>query len=204
MIPSTYINAIPVKENGDPLVEVTSSEKIVVFCPDESRVLMRSVVLGKLNYASKILPDGLKLKILYGYRSLRVQEKFWEETCAEIKHKDPQLSEQEIEAHARQYSALPTGNGPHQTGGAIDVLIVDKDDNSLDFGSKYRSHGDSVAMHSKTATLTQRQNRKFLREVMFSVGFTYYPGEWWHFSFGDRMWAAYTGNKFALYGPAKK
>ncbi|MEK7328268.1 MAG: hypothetical protein AAB217_23735, partial [Chloroflexota bacterium] len=47
------------------------------------------------------------------------------------------LALQEVESLARKYSALPNGNGPHQTGGAVDVLIVDKNGNSLDFGSEY-------------------------------------------------------------------
>lgn len=199
MIPTTYIRSIPVRENKESLVPVLSSEKLIVFCPNEEVALVRKTVLDKLVKSSSMLPNGLKLKILYGYRSIRIQKKFWEEVCANIKQKNPNLTKQEVENQARRYSAMPNGNGPHQTGGAVDVLIADTNDLPLDFGTEYRGYGDAVPMHSKSITSEQRRNRKMLRSIMQSAGFVYYPGEWWHYSFGDQTWAAYTGNKFALY-----
>lgn len=199
MIPTTRIRSIPIRDNGEPLTPVLSSEKIIVFCPDEQAVLVRKTVLKKLIVASANLPDGFKLKILYGFRSLQVQKKFWEEVCLNIKQKNPKLTGREVEAEARKYSAMPNGKGPHQTGGAVDVLIVDEDGVSLDFGTEYRGYGNKVPMYSKSITPEQKRNRKMLRNIMQSAGFIYYPGEWWHYSFGDQTWASYTGNKYALY-----
>ena len=34
---------------------------------------------------------------------------------------------------------------------------------------------------------------------MKNAGFANYPLEWWHFSYGDRLWAAYTNQKEAVY-----
>lgn len=34
-------------------------------------------------------------------------------------------------------------------------------------------------------------------------GFVNYPNEWWHFCYGDRMWAAYSGKKTCFYGLVK-
>jgi zinc D-Ala-D-Ala dipeptidase len=45
-----------------------------------------------------------------------------------------------------------------------------------------------------------RQNRRFLYKVMTDAGFENYPDEWWHFSFGDNMWAKLSGNQSAFYG----
>lgn len=201
MIPSDHIRNVSIRENGESLVSVRSSKKVTLFCPDEDDVLVRKTVLSKLIIASSMLPDGFKLRILYGYRNLKVQKKFWAETCANIRKENPSLTEQEIETKARRYSATPNGKGPHQTGGAVDVLIEDADGNSLDFGTEYRSndYSDKVSMHSKLITPKQKRNRKILRNAMRSAGFVYYPGEWWHYSFGDQTWAAYTGGKFALY-----
>lgn len=199
MIPSTYIRSIPIRDNGESLVHVPSFEKIIAFCPDEKAVLVRKIILNKLIVASSNLPDGLKLKIIYGYRSLRVQTKFWEEVCVKIGEKNPNFTKQETEAKARRYSAMPDGKGPHQTGGAVDVLITDANGDSLDFGTEYRGYGNAVPMHSKFITPKQKRNRRLLKNIMWSAGFVYYPGEWWHYSFGDQTWAAYTGNKFSLY-----
>ncbi|MCC6520971.1 hypothetical protein IT403_03270 [Candidatus Nomurabacteria bacterium] len=38
---------------------------------------------------------------------------------------------------------------------------------------------------------------------MTSVGFVYYPGEWWHYCYGDRMWAVYSRRKECVYGPVQ-
>lgn len=200
MIPTPYIRSIPIRDNGESLVPILSSEKIIIFCPDEETVLVRKTVLDKIVSASSNLPDGFRLKVLYGYRSLRVQRKFWEKVCSSIIQKNPKLTEREVEVKARRYSAMPDGKGPHQTGGAADILIVDESGISLDFGTEYRGYGNKVPMHSKFITPEQKRNRKMLRNIMQSVGFVYYPGEWWHYSFGDQTWAAYTGNKCALYG----
>lgn len=34
---------------------------------------------------------------------------------------------------------------------------------------------------------------------MTEEGFVNYPAEWWHFSYGDKMWAAYSYKKYAFY-----
>jgi D-alanyl-D-alanine dipeptidase len=36
---------------------------------------------------------------------------------------------------------------------------------------------------------------------MVAAGFAPFYGEWWHFSYGDREWAAVYGEPAALYGP---
>lgn len=205
MIPSTYIKDIPVCENGDILVKISSSDadRIIVSCPEEGEVFVRKNVLNMLIVASSMLPPDLKLCIRYGYRSTRVQKKFWEEVCAEIKHKKPDLTLEEVESLARKYSALPNGNGPHQTGGAVDIIVVDKNGNFPDFGTEYRAHNVATPMFATSINTEQRKQRKQLRKIMQSVGFSYYPGEWWHYSFGDQMWASYSGKKCAIYGPAK-
>jgi zinc D-Ala-D-Ala dipeptidase len=53
-------------------------------------------------------------------------------------------------------------------------------------------------------TLEQKQRREILRSAMRLAGFVNYPLEWWHFSFGDRMWAAYAGTRRAIYGLAEE
>jgi D-alanyl-D-alanine dipeptidase len=57
-------------------------------------------------------------------------------------------------------------------------------------------------MFAKGLTEEQIANRKILRTAMEKAGFTYYPGEWWHYCYGDQMWAAYMRKKYAVYGTA--
>ncbi|WP_329601537.1 MULTISPECIES: hypothetical protein [Burkholderia] len=36
------------------------------------------------------------------------------------------------------------------------------------------------------------------------AGFTNYPSEWWHWSFGDRYWAVTQNESHAIYGPVEE
>ena len=45
-------------------------------------------------------------------------------------------------------------------------------------------------------------NRKLLLRTMQKQGFVNYPNEWWHFCYGDKLYAAYKFEKQAIYGKA--
>ena len=42
--------------------------------------------------------------------------------------------------------------------------------------------------------------RNFLRKIMTNFGFVQHPNEWWHFSYGDQLWAWKNKKANALYG----
>ena len=44
-----------------------------------------------------------------------------------------------------------------------------------------------------------RANRRLLYWLLRDAGFASNPTEWWHFSYGDQMWAQLTGAAAALY-----
>ena len=93
---------------------------------------------------------------------------------------------------------------PHNTGGAIDVEIIDADGSCLDMGMTAKDwqqvpHALSLT-ESPLITSKQRDNRQLLLEIMQAQGFVNYPTEWWHFSYGDRYWAYYKQQSHAIYG----
>lgn len=96
---------------------------------------------------------------------------------------------------------LPLAN--HNCGGAVDVTLVDENSNLIDMGTLPQAmiEKDKVEMFSKLITPEQAENRRILREAMEQVGFVWYPGEWWHYCYGDRMWAVYSGKADCFYGP---
>ena len=49
-------------------------------------------------------------------------------------------------------------------------------------------------------TSRERYLRSLLREEMELQGFKGIEMEWWHFDFGNPLWAHYTGQDHALYG----
>ena len=38
---------------------------------------------------------------------------------------------------------------------------------------------------------------------MIEAGFSNLPSEWWHYDFGDQLWAWHSGAQAALYGPTQ-
>jgi D-alanyl-D-alanine dipeptidase len=49
-----------------------------------------------------------------------------------------------------------------------------------------------------------RANRRLLHWVMAEEDFAGHPDEWWHFSWGDQMWAKLSGEMAAHYGEANR
>src|SRR3990167_5705649 len=94
----------------------------------------------------------------------------------------------------------PPGGSSHQCGAAIDVTIIDDKGNRLDMGTALTDFGKKVHTHSSLITDRQKENGKILYEAMTEAGFANYPLEWWHYSYGDRMWAAYTRRNECFYG----
>jgi D-alanyl-D-alanine dipeptidase len=95
----------------------------------------------------------------------------------------------------------PPGGSSHQCGAAVDVTLLDSNNNRIDMGTTLTDFGEKVNTYSEQISAEQKENRKILLDAMTKVGFINYPLEWWHFSYGDRMWAAYSEKTECFYGP---
>jgi len=196
---------IPIEENGDAMIdtETYGIKNGLKYSKLEkstgNKLVLREEVCKKLVEAqaelTKIKP-GYKLVLVYAYRSMAVQVANFEKMKRELGFGD--RTDPEAMERTHHFIAVPEVAG-HPTGAAVDVLIEDEKGNTLDFGTPM--HGlelDSYAYNpfiSDEASL----NRKLLRLIMQSVDFAPYDGEWWHFSFGDREWAAYYKEPKAFY-----
>lgn len=88
----------------------------------------------------------------------------------------------------------PTQPPPHSTGAAIDITIINGQNEPLNMGTPIDHVGpESFPNHFANLNSPQTQaihkNRQLLREVMIAAGFRQLPYEWWHFSYGDQWWA---------------
>jgi len=205
----TELAGVRVKENGDVFVPIDTS---VLSCGYRSEMADTSDLFGKiipvrkkvyemLLEAQKELREinpNLRLHITYGYRSMKIQTKKFLEILKEkssVFYSDPVNLYQKV----HELIAVPDVAG-HPTGGAVDLIIVDKNDDSLDFGSKqYDFSTNDCYVFSRNISEKSKRNRQLLRECMTDVGFAAYDGEWWHFSYGDKEWAFLTGKKYAKY-----
>jgi len=106
-------------------------------------------------------------------------------------------------------SLNPSTPPPHSTGGAVDLTLAYKDGKQLDMGGQIDEIGEisepdyfsqydqfdnqlfAFRSHSRRCLLAQSMNR---------AGFIQHPNEWWHFSYGDQMWAWANNVSSAIYG----
>ena len=65
---------------------------------------------------------------------------------------------------------------------------------------RFERGSDAISFSDEEA----RANRRLLHWVMTQAGFAGHPDEWWHFSYGDQLWAALTGAPAAVYGLAQQ
>ena len=109
------------------------------------------------------------------------------------------MQEEELFEAVHKLIAVPEIAG-HPTGGAIDVTIQ-VGDVRLDMGTDIADFSDveKIPTFSNIITEEQKRNRSLLRQLLMEVGFAPYDGEWWHFSYGDREWAYYYKQPYAIY-----
>lgn len=165
-------------------------------------IAIRESVYKKLLAAQKDLQTQYptySLFVTFGYRSLEVQKTNF---LKRIKIEAKKYYEDPIELYeaAHRSVAVPSVAG-HPTGGAIDIIIVDKETNtSIDFGAKqYDYTNKKYYVFTPNISSVAKKNRLLLRSILLKQGFAPFDGEWWHFSYGDREWAYYYKKEKAFY-----
>ena len=100
---------------------------------------------------------------------------------------------------------------PHSTGGAVDLTLADAQGLELAMGGAIDAIGPISEPLHYAALAEQRpdsqealchRHRLALAQAMQAAGFAQHPNEWWHFSWGDQLWAWRTGAAHACYGRA--
>ncbi len=168
------------------------------------KIYLRKTVAKKLLDVQKRLQEihsNYFLKILYGYRHPSIQEKYFNEMKEVLRLKYSEISEEKLNTLVHDYIAVPDVAG-HPTGGAVDLTIATLD-GDIDMGSDSEDYSDQEKMHtfSKKISKEAQENRILLHDLMREQGFAPFYGEWWHFSYGDREWACFYGEKKSLYSP---
>ena len=107
--------------------------------------------------------------------------------------------------HARMFVSDPDIKLPeHCCGAAVDVCLYNNNDKKLlDFGSTMNDDSSISYLHTREITTKQKENRLLLLMTMLNAGFSSYYAEWWHYSYGDQIWAWFYHKKSFLYGLAE-
>ena len=162
---------------------------------------IRRVIRDKVVACSKALPDGLCLMLFEAFRSRARQWELWSPVVASLTENNPNWSDAQVYAESSRWVSPPDGFGSgHQAGAAVDVKLARADRTELDFGGPMKGLS-GVAPTRWPVSPEIRKNRDLLVAAMERTGMINYPDEWWHFSYGDRLWAEVTDRNVAFFAP---
>lgn len=203
LIPDSELINIPVKDNGDELIDLRAycpKIELVIIDPDldERFYNIRKPIAEKLNTIQSKLKPSEKLVIYSAFRPVEIQKAHYEDMLIKVGKDNPQWSEDEIKQETAKRIAPPDIIPPHTAGAAID-LTISKEGKMLDMGTGYKEFNDKTETDSDKISDEQKKNRAYLRKLMTNEGFVNYPTEWWHYSYGDRYWSAFLNFSESIY-----
>jgi D-alanyl-D-alanine dipeptidase len=181
------------------------------------KLWLRTSVAEKLRAVNaRAAEAGLELFLFDAWRPRAVQAYFHDVWMpAELQRRDPTLTGAALTEEVERYWAAPSDSAaspaPHATAAAVDLTLRWKDGEALWMGSLFddvtalanRDRFENLAAGNFSFSDQEAQaNRRLLHWLMAEQGFAGHPDEWWHFSWGDQMWAALTGAPVAHYGEA--
>jgi len=202
------IQAMPFQEIGDPVLDLREVPELRLdgrlADPAGSFAGLRVGTLDRLLAAQEALPAGIRLLIVEGYRPLPLQQLYFGDYERELRERFPDWTDERVRVEASKYVSPPEV-GPHCTGGAVDLTLCTSGGTELDLGTNVNdspvASENACFTGAGGLTASARRNRDLLVDVLSGAGLVNYPTEWWHWSFGDRYWAARTGQDHAIYGP---
>jgi len=219
---------IPIVECGEPLLPIPDRFARVDPHPylslgadyaGRSPFMLRSGAISALIAAEDFLMSQYpqyRLQIFDAYRPLAVQKFMVDYTFQQLAGQRgwhwqnlTMAQQQELELLVNTFWANPSDDPqtppPHSTGAAIDLTLITVDGLTVDMGSPI----DEVSERSRpdywqNSHPEAHWHRQILHSAMTHAGWARHPQEWWHFSFGDQMWAWVRGNQhgasYARYG----
>tara|TARA_Y100001978_G_scaffold183659_1_gene181410 strand:+ start:491 stop:1177 length:687 start_codon:yes stop_codon:yes gene_type:complete len=222
-------NLIPINDNGEKLEQIPRLFNFIephpyykLGAPYKNKQMLWSLregVISRLIKANQYLQSKKKnySLILYdSWRPIEVQNFMFNlalknECCKKGLKFDLEIINfyPEIVRNVEKFWAFPSFDKnsppPHSTGAAIDLTIVDMSGDLLEMGSDIdemveNSKPDYYENSSSENELLWNERRSILKEVMNKSGFAQHPNEWWHFSYGDQLWAWKNDTEMAIYG----
>lgn len=189
------------------LTEINEADGIF-FNPKFTKIkLIRTYIYNLLKNAQKHLPQGYHFVVYEAYRPMEAQIKLWDGVVCEQKkiHPEMDVNSEEFIALCDVFAANPYRQGSgHQSGASVDISLVDDAGKEYDMGGMVRGFDETADFDCPNISPEGRKNREILRDALSKSGLVNYPSEWWHYSFGDRLWARLTGSKLAIFGKLEK
>ncbi len=203
------LQKIRVRDNGEKLIALRN-ENSQILCEYRRKnsgvqdILIRESLVDKLNRVQSRLKQqhsNVQLLVVEGYRSSEYQERYYLQELFLQSRANPEFNFDQMLEHIHQFVALPSVAG-HPTGGAVDLtLALNGSEISMGAAIADFSCPEMLPTFSASVAAEQAYWRLMLHDVMLAESFAPFYGEWWHYSFGDREWAAFYDLPEALYAP---
>ena len=188
-------------ENPVDMVTFVESDHLFLNPLETNDWRIRRVIHDKVVACAENLPDGLCLMVFDAFRPRKRQWELWRPVFAKLTKDNPDWSEAQVYTEASRWVSPPDGFGSgHQAGAAVDVKFARPDRSELDFGGPMKGIS-GIAPTAWPVPPEIRKNRDMLVAAMHATGMVNYPDEWWHFSYGDRLWAEVTNQNEAFFAP---
>jgi D-alanyl-D-alanine dipeptidase len=207
--------AIPIQECHDPMIDLQGQDKIRFGGSPEipnntDYTKIRKQVYLKIIEAQNRLPKELRFCLYEGYRSLGLQRQLFENRYQELHAKYSSWDHKKLFLEtAKLVSPVINLDGfhnipPHSTGGAIDIYLINDSGEIVDMGievAQWMNDTDGSISKTSSEKISQeaKHYRKILSDALEKSDFVNYPGEYWHWSYGDRYWAYQKNKGFAIY-----
>ncbi|HSX42851.1 MAG TPA: M15 family metallopeptidase [Candidatus Saccharimonadales bacterium] len=206
--------SIPIVENDDPLVDLKEYPFVIEASyfnqglSGASTLKLRKGVADKLAQIQQSFEGKYRFKIWDGHRPREVQDAIYNAYYKKLAQENPEWDEAELHYATEQFVTKATNRKripPHATGGAVDLTLVDEHEEELDMGTEFDFFGPEAApfyFQDRAFSELIHGNRLILREAMIASGFTPDEDEWWHFDYGDQLWALRADKPEAFYSEA--
>ena len=195
----------PVKECGEKFVDIRGLHSDLIYKRSKPPQIKKWVInnygyLVKKSVAKKLvnivknLPGKLQLIVNDGYRPVEIQKKMFNRMMHYFSQqkKYAKFSKDNLKIRVLKYVAHPDSYTYHSTGGVVDVHLA-VSGKELDMGKAFHTFDKRISRGAK-------KNRSILIKAMLKEGFVNYPNEWWHWCYGESLWATLNKKKNAIYG----
>ena len=220
---------IPIEECGEPLqalppalLRIEPHPYMALGAPygtSGNPFQLRLGVVQRLLDAQQQLVEhdpGLRLSIFDAWRPIAVQAFMVDHSIAELcRERGVEVRSgdafDQVVADVGRFWAAPSRDPmtppPHSTGAAVDLTLSSSDGTPLAMGGEIDAIGavsepQHYAGREDSDAQRWHQRRQLLADVMEASGFAQHQNEWWHYSFGDQLWAWRRGAAVAIYAEA--
>lgn len=202
--PIRALNLIPEHENGEPLVDVREFSPSLRLIRPQVIPYVRKSVAEMVERAAQSLPSGIYLGLVEGWRPIERQQRIYDFMWKSASEAFPHRDHVALRRTVCRWVAPTDQKAPpgHCTGAAVDVWLVDDNNEPLDVTSP---HDRFKAARTYTLGLSEeaQHHRDLLVNAMLEQGFSNCRDEWWHYSFGDAGWAVRLDKPACFYGLAR-